>query len=97
MRIPEKYKKWFTKKAWLNCLRVTVALFVIVWLFELARYVVLSEFATLWQKSLFLILMGFFFTFTLWFLALISPEVIETVFGMLGFKEKEEKSNEDKA
>jgi hypothetical protein len=34
--------------------------------------------------------MAFFFSVIIWLLALISPEVIETLFGMLGFKEKED-------
>lgn len=92
----EKYKKWFSKRAWFNCFRVTVALFVLVWLFEFAHTIVFLEFTSVWLKSLYLIGMALFFSIIIWFLALISPEVIETVFGMLGYKEKEkEKENED--
>jgi hypothetical protein len=40
--------------------------------------------------------MALFFSVIIWLLALISPEVIETVFNMLGYKEKENEDNEDK-
>jgi RNA polymerase subunit RPABC4/transcription elongation factor Spt4 len=92
----EKYQKWFSKKAWFNCLRVTVALFVLVWLFELAHAIVFTDLASLWLKSAYLIGMALFFSVIIWLLALISPEVIETVFNMLGYKEKENEDNEDK-
>jgi hypothetical protein len=39
--------------------------------------------------------MGLFFSFILWLLALLSPELMETLFGMLGFKDEEDKKNED--
>lgn len=93
MRIPKKYKKWLTKRAWFNCLRISVALFVIVWLFEFAHVIVFSEVTATWLKSLYLIGMVFFFSFILWLLALIAPEVMETVFRMLGFKEKVKEEN----
>lgn len=92
----QKYKKWLSKRAWFNCFRVTAALFVLVWLFEFAHSVVFSEFTSVWLKSLYLVGMTFFFSVIIWLLALISPEVIETVFSMLGFKEKEGEHNEDK-
>ena len=41
MRIPEKYRKWLTKRAWFNCLRLAVALLVIAWLFEFAHVIFL--------------------------------------------------------
>jgi hypothetical protein len=97
MRIPEKYEKWLTLRAWFNCLRVAVALFVIAWLFEFAHAVVFSEVASTWLKSLYLIGMAFLFSLILWLLSLISPEVIETVFSMLGFEEKEKDDKGDKA
>ena len=96
MRMPNKYKKWLTKRAWFNCLRVSVALFFIVWLSHFAHTIVFSKVTPLWLKSLYLVGMVFFFSFILWLLALIAPEVMETVFRMLGFKEKvkeESKSN----
>jgi len=93
--IPSKYRKWLTKKAWFNCFRVAVALFFLAWLFEYAHAIVFAEINPIWLKSLFLIVMGFFFSFILWFLALLSPELMETLFSMLGFKDEEDKKNED--
>jgi len=97
MRIPKKYKKWLTKRAWFNCLRASVALFVIVWLFEFAHTIVFSDVTPIWLKSLYLIGMAFFFSFILWLLALLSPEAMETVFRMMEFKEqgKDEKKGSD--
>ena len=95
MKIPAKYKKWLTKRAWYNCLRLTVALFVIAWLFESANMMVFSDVNPIWLKSLFLIGMTFLFSIVIWLLALLSPELFELVFDMLGFKDKDEKNNED--
>lgn len=97
VKFSDKRKKWLTKRAWFNCLRVSVALFVIVWLFEFAHTIVFSEVTSIWLKSLYLIGMAFFFSFILWLLALLSPEAMETVFRMMGFKEevkKEKKGND---
>ena len=91
MKIPERYKKWLNKKAWFNCLRLSVALFVFVWLYEFAHLIVFSDVNPLWFKSLYLIGMAFVFSLIIWLLALMSPEAMETVFAMLGFKEEEKK------
>jgi len=92
----EQYQKWLSFRAWFNCFRVTVALFVLVWLFEFAHSVVFNEVTDFWLKSAYLVGMALFFSIVIWLLALISPELIETVFGMLGFKEKEDEHNKDK-
>lgn len=90
----EQYKKWLSFRAWFNCFRVAVALLVLVWLFEFAHSVVFNEMTDLWLKSAYLVGMAFFFSFVIWLLALISPDLIETVFGMLGFKEKEDEQKD---
>jgi hypothetical protein len=91
----EHYKKWLSFKAWFNCFRVAVALFVLVWLFEFAHSVVFNEMTDIWLKSAYLVGMALFFSIVIWLLALISPDLIETVFGMLGFKEEAEHSKDE--
>jgi len=95
MKLPEKYRKWVTIKAWINCFRVAVALLVIAWLYEFAHIVIFSEATSVWFKTLYLVVMAFFFSLILWLLGLISPEFMDTIFRMLGFKEKEDKKDED--
>jgi uncharacterized membrane protein YGL010W len=91
MKIPEKYRKWLTRKAWFNCFRVGVSLLVIAWLFEFAHTIVFSEVNPIWLKTLYSIGMAFLFGFVIWLLALLSPELMETIFAMLGYR-KEEKT-----
>jgi hypothetical protein len=92
MKVPAKYKKWLTKKALFNCFYVGGSLIVIAWLLEFAN-VILSNDLPYWLKGLYLVGMTFFFGFVIWLLALINPELMETIFSMLGYKEKD---NEDK-
>lgn len=89
MRIPEKYGKWLTLRAWYNCFRLAVALIVIAWLFEVVHSIAFLEATSLELKSLYLIGLALLFSAILWLLALLSPELMETIFSMLGFSDKE--------
>jgi len=91
MKIPERYRKWLTVKAWFNCFRLTVALFIFVWLYQSAQDVVFTNINPIWMKSIFLAIMALFFSFVIWLLALLSPEAMETLFAMLGSKNEEKK------
>jgi len=101
MIVPERIRKSFTKRMWFNCWKLSVALFIFVWLYEFANQVVFTNFTSTlqtvsinWNLVLlripFLIIMSLFFALVLWILQLLSPDAMGAVFHMLGF-EKEEK------
>jgi hypothetical protein len=103
--IPDRVKKAFTKKAMFNCWKLSVALFIFVWLYEFANQVVFVNFdsvlpapsinwnSIIFQRIPFLIVMSFVFAFFMWVLALFSPETMGSVFRMLGFEKEKEKKN----
>jgi len=93
LKIPQKYKRWFTRRAFVNCLRLSLALIVIAWLFEWAHEVIMTNLPFL-EKTLFLLFMWLVITIVIWLLAFISPEFIDTVFQMLGFKGEEKEKEE---
>jgi thiosulfate reductase cytochrome b subunit len=90
MRIPEKYKKWLTVKAWYNCFRVSAALIVTAGLLEFAHAILFNAIDPV-LKGLYVVIMAFVFSLIIWGLAFLSPELIETIFAMLGYKEDEKK------
>jgi hypothetical protein len=104
--LPERIEKAFTKKAAFNCWKLSVALFIFVWLYEFANQVVFTNFdsahpivsinwnSVLFQKVSFLIIMSLIFASFMWILALVPPDAMGAVFRMLGF-EKEEKSEKE--
>jgi hypothetical protein len=71
-------------------------LIVIVWLFEFAHAVVFSDVNPFWLRGFYVVVMALLFSFVVWLLALLSPELWKTIFEMLGFRDKEEKDYEDK-
>ena len=91
MGFSKKRKKWFTKKMFMNCMFVSAAILVIVLIFEIAQNVVASNLPPI-EKSLNLLIIWALLTGFIWFYGLLSPELMEIVFRMLGFKEE----NEDK-
>jgi hypothetical protein len=95
MKISEKRKKWLTKRAFFNCWLVSVGVFIISHVFELARMILSFELVfpiNILCGSLALLLL----TIMLWIYALLFPTFMETVFTMLGFKEDKEKEANDK-
>lgn len=96
MKVSERYKKWLSLKAWWNCFRISVALIVIAGLLESANLILLSTVDPVWLKGLFVIAMAFVFSIIIWVLALVSPELMENIFEMLGFREGEEKKDSKK-
>lgn len=95
MKISEKRKKWLTKRAFFNCMLISIGIFIISIFFDLARKIFYAELPSPYRLfyiwfALLIMAVG------LWILGLLFPEYMETVFTMLGFKEKEEKNNEDK-
>jgi len=96
VRISEKRKKWLRKRKILNCLFLSGAILVIATLFEIAQIVVTSNLPMI-EKTLYVLFMWLFLAGFILLSGLMSPELMETIFGMLGFKEKADKNNEDKA
>jgi len=96
-------KKWLTKKTLFNCFYVSVGILIIAWIFEIAEELIQTvktlTYPSGFVLSFFLMLItvlvstGFFV-----FYGFIYPDLMETVFKMLGFevqKEKEEKNDKD--
>lgn len=96
MRIPEKYKKWLTVKAWYNCFCVSAALIVMVAFLEFAHAIMFNGVDPAWLRGLYVLGMAFIFSLIIWGLALLSPKLMQTIFAMLGFKEDEEKKTDTK-
>lgn len=93
MKISEKRRRWLSRKTLSNCLSVSAAILVIAAIFEIAQNVIASDLAMIW-KSLHILTMWGILTAGLFFYGLLSPELMEVVFRMLGFKE--DKNNEEK-
>ena len=95
-------KKWLTPKGVWNLILLSGAILIIASLFHAAESVILST-APLPDKSISVILIWFGLAFVLWFYAMASPDLMDVVSAMLGFKEqqqeeeKEEKQPQNKA
>ena len=92
--LTEKRKKWLTQRAFRNCMLVSIGILIISVFFDLAREVYFTELPfperllSIWF-ALILMAVG------LWILGFLFPDSMETIFNMLGFKEKEEKQGND--
>lgn len=71
---------------------VSATILIIATFFEYARIVITANLPML-EKILYVFLMWLFLFVILVISGLISPDVMKTVFEMLGFKEKEDKTN----
>lgn len=90
----ESARKWLSWRTLWNCLRVSGAIFVIAAIYKIAESVVLSNLRMV-TKSIYIIFLWLVLAFALWIYGLLSPELMETVFKMLGFQQ-EDTNNEDK-
>jgi len=86
----EKRRKWLRWSTFRNCLYLSGAIMVIATIFEIAQSVVNSNLPTI-EKTLYILFMWFILGVLILFFGLLSPELMETVFDMLGFKDKEDK------
>jgi uncharacterized membrane protein len=85
----EKRKKWLTRKGIWKCLLLSAAILIIAVLFQFAQTIlssnVPSEFKGLFAIGMWLLLAGVILLF-----ALASPNLMETVSDMLGYRKDEE-------
>ena len=95
MSAVESRRKWLSWRTLWNCLRVSGAIFVIAAIYKIAEGVVMSDLRMV-TKSIYIIFLWLVLAFALWIYGLLSPELMETVFKMLGFQQEEETNNEDK-
>lgn len=101
-RVVRRRKKWLTVKGIWNLLLLSGAIIVIASLFHAAESIILSS-APFPDKSISIILIWLGLAFVLWTYAMFSPDLMDVVSAMLGFKEqqqeeeKEEKQTQNKA
>jgi len=85
-----KRRKWLTKRAFLKCMVISLAIIVFAFILELARMVFSPDLSMI-ARAIFLLFIWGLLSGVIWFLGLTIPDLMEIVFDMLGFKEKEEK------
>ena len=85
----EKRRKWLSWKTFVKCLFISAGVLIIATIFEFAKGVVTSNLPPL-EKTWYLLSMWFLLACLLLLYGLLSPELMEAVFKMLGYKEKEE-------
>lgn len=85
----KKRKKWLTRKGLWKCLILSAAILIIAILFQIAQTVVTSdlpsELKVLYTIGMWLVLAGVILLY-----ALASPDLMETVSDMLGYRKDEE-------
>lgn len=96
-RLIEPFRRWFSKRSKLlsirvvrNCFLVAFGVLVISYIFEVTRIIVTGDMPLL-EGSITNGLAVILLTACLFFMRLMMPTEMETVFKMLGFKEKDEK------
>lgn len=85
----EKRKKWLTRKGIMKCLVLSAAILTIALLFQFAQTIISSNIPTEF-KGLFTIGMWLFLAGVILLYALLSPDLMETVSDMLGYRKDEE-------
>lgn len=93
MNALEKRRKWLTWKAFMGCLFLSAGVLIVATIYEFAKNVVTSNLPML-EKTGYLILMWILLACLLLVYGLLSPELMEAVFKMLGYKEKERQEKE---
>jgi len=82
-------RKWLSVKAFRNCFFVSIGIIVIAWAFEVAD-LTLKLGQTVFPFNILWLLVGVgTITLFLWFYGLMAPDIVETIFKMLGFEVKE--------
>jgi hypothetical protein len=88
----KKRKKWLTRKGIWNCLILSAAILIIAILFQIAQTVVTSdlpsELKVLYTIGMWLVLAGVILLY-----ALASPDLMETVSDMLGYRNDEDEKD----
>jgi uncharacterized membrane protein len=88
----EKRKKWLTRKGILKCLLLSAAILIIALLFQFAQMIISSDipiqFKGLYSIGMWLVLAGVIMLF-----ALESPDLMETVSDMLGYRKDEDEKD----
>ncbi len=97
MREWEKRKKWLTKKAIWRCLLLSAGILIVAAFYQMAQMIVTSNIPVEW-KGFYMIPMWLLLAGFILFYALLSPDLMDIVFNMLGFKEpkKDKTSIEEK-
>ena len=90
----EKRRKWLSRKTFVKSLFISAGVLIIAAIFEFAKGVVTSNLPIL-EKTGYLLYMWLLLTCILLLYGLLSPELMEAVFKMLGYKEEEEKETEN--
>jgi len=85
----EKRKKWLTKKGILKCLLLSAAILTIALLFQIAQVVVTSD-LPIEVRGMYVVLMWLVLAGMILLYALLSPDLMETVSDMLGYRKDEE-------
>jgi amino acid transporter len=85
----EKRKKWLTRKGILKCLLLSAAILTIAVLFQFAQLVVTSDLPSE-LKGLYVLVMWLVLAGMILLYALLSPDLMETVSDMLGYRKDEE-------
>ena len=88
----KKRRKWLSWKTFVKCLFISAGVLIIATIFEIARGAVTSNLPML-EKSVYLLLIWLLLAGFLLLYGLLSPELMEAVFKMLGYEETEERKN----
>ena len=95
MSAVESRRKWLSWRTLWNCLRISGALFVIAAIYKIAEGVVMSDLRMV-TKTIYIIFMWLVLAFALLIYGLLSPDLMEVILRMLGFKEEDRQKNDDK-
>lgn len=88
MKELDKRRKWFTRNGLLRILLLSAGIIVLAEIFEYAHQVVTSDLPPL-DKMIYVFIMWLFLAGTLLLFALFSPDLMETLCGMLGSKDED--------
>jgi hypothetical protein len=95
MDADESPRKWLSWRTLWNCLRLSAAIFVLAAIYKIAESAVMSNLRIV-TKSIYIVFLWLVLAFALLINGLLSPELMEAVFKMLGFQQKEATNNEDR-
>jgi len=85
----EKRRKWLSWKTLVKCLFISAGVLIIALIYEVAKGAVTSNLPMV-EKSAYVFFMWLLLGGFLLIYGLLSPELMEAVFKMLGYKEEEE-------
>jgi len=88
----EKRKKWLTRKGIWKCLLLSGAIIIIAFLFQFAQTIISSN-ISIEFKGLYSIVMWLFLAGVILLFALASPDLMETVSDMLGYRKDEDEKD----